>query len=68
MNLCQEAFEHLKAALTSSPILVMYCPHQLLTLDMDAFTKGLGVVLFQGEGKQMVGVVIQQPDASSGGI
>lgn len=49
-NQCQDAFEPLKVALTSAPILAMFDPQQPLTLQLDASTKGLGVVLYQGEG------------------
>ena len=44
---CQEAFEHLKAVLTSAPILAMPDEDSTFTLDTDAAISSIGAVLSQ---------------------
>lgn len=53
---CQDAFEKVKKALTSSEVLVHFDPSKPIGISCDASQKGLGIVLYHqfGEGKQVI--------------
>lgn len=48
---CQAAWQALKDTLVMAPVLVMYKPELPLSLHTDASSLDLGVLLYQGQGK-----------------